>query len=202
MQFLADVLMRCPECRGTRYRAETLEVTYRGKNIAEVLEISAREAFAFFKNRPKVQARLRPLLDVGLEYLRLGQPANTLSGGESQRLKLAAHLASTSSALMRTASSPRTLFLLDEPTSGLHPLDIIKLLACLHALVDLGHSVLVVEHSPEIMASADWILDLGPEAGENGGRIVATGTPEEVARTQTATGCVLASWFESRQTLS
>ncbi|HEU5117481.1 MAG TPA: excinuclease ABC subunit UvrA, partial [Isosphaeraceae bacterium] len=157
MQFLADVMMRCPECRGTRYRAETLEVTYRGKNIAEVLELSAREAFAFFKSRPRVQARLRPLLDVGLDYLRLGQPADTLSGGESQRLKLASHLASTSSALMKAARSPRTLFLLDEPTSGLHPVDIIKLLECLHALVDLGHSVLVVEHSPEVMASADWI---------------------------------------------
>jgi excinuclease ABC subunit A len=198
MQFLADVTMRCPECRGTRYRAETREVTYRGKNIAEVLELSAREAFAFFKNRPRVQTRLRPLLDVGLDYLRLGQPADTLSGGESQRLKLASHLAGTSSAAMRAAKSPKTLFLLDEPTSGLHPLDVIKLLECLHALVDLGHSVLVVEHSPEIMASADWILDVGPEAGENGGRIVAVGTPEDVARAPTATGRVLASWFQQR----
>jgi excinuclease ABC subunit A len=193
MQFLADVMIRCPECRGARFRAETLEVAYRGKNIAEVLELTAREAFAFFKHRPKVQARLRPLLDVGLDYLRLGQPANTLSGGEAQRLKLASHLASTPGAITRAAAGPHTLFILDEPTTGLHPADVVKLIDCLNALADLGHSLVVVEHSPEIMAAADWIIDLGPEAGDAGGRVVATGTPEDVARSGTLTGLVLKS---------
>ncbi len=191
MQFLADVMMRCPECHGTRYRPETLEVTYRGKSIAEVLELTAREAFAFFKHRPKVQARLRPLLDVGLDYLRLGQPANTLSGGEAQRLKLASRLATSPGAITRAASGPSTLFILDEPTTGLHPADVARLIDCLNALADLGHSVVVVEHSRDLMAAADWIIDLGPEAGANGGRVVAEGTPEEVARSGTETGRVL-----------
>src|SRR3954447_24809336 len=119
MQFLADVLIRCPECRGRRYRPEVLEVTYRGKTIAEVLDLTVREAFAFFRHRPKVQTRLRPLLDVGLDYLRLGQPASTLSGGEAQRLKLASHLPSTPGAITRAAGRSHTLFLLDEPTTGL-----------------------------------------------------------------------------------
>ena len=141
MQFLPDVMMRCPECRGTRYRPETLEITYRGRNIAEVLDLTAREAFVFFRHRPKVQARLRPLLDVGLDYLRLGQPASTLSGGEAQRLKLASYLATSPAALTRTASRSRTLFLLDEPTTGLHPADTLKLLDALNSLLDLGHSL-------------------------------------------------------------
>jgi excinuclease ABC subunit A len=193
MQFLADVMIRCPECRGTRYRPETLEVSYRGKNIAEVLDLTAREAFSHFRHRPKVQARLRPLLDVGLDYLRLGQPASTLSGGEAQRLKLAAHLATSPAAVTRAAGGPKTLFLLDEPTTGLHPADVAKLLDCLDALADLGHSLVVVEHSPEVMARADWIIDLGPEAGAGGGRVVAQGAPEDVARADTHTGRVLAA---------
>ncbi|MBX6313349.1 MAG: AAA family ATPase, partial [Isosphaeraceae bacterium] len=198
MQFLADVLIRCPECRGRRYRPETLEVTYRGKNIAEVLDLTIREAFSFFRHRPKVQARLRPLIDVGLDYLRLGQPASTLSGGESQRLKLAGYLATSPGAITRAAGQSPTLFLLDEPTTGLHPADTAKLLDALDALVDLGHSLIVVEHSPEVMARADWILDLGPEAGAAGGRLVAQGTPEEVARTETHTGRVLAGLLVPR----
>jgi excinuclease ABC subunit A len=193
MQFLADVLIRCPECRGRRYRPEVLEVTYRGKSIAEVLDLTVREAFSFFRHRPKAQAKLRPLLDVGLDYLRLGQPASTLSGGEAQRLKLAGFLATSPAAATRQASGPKTVFLLDEPTTGLHPADTAKLLDCLHALADLGHSLIVVEHSPEVMRAADWIIDLGPEAGAEGGRIVAQGTPEEVARSGTHTGRVLAA---------
>jgi excinuclease ABC subunit A len=193
MQFLSDVLVRCPECRGTRYRPEVLEVTYRGKTIAEVLDLTAREAFGFFRHRPKVQARLRPLIDVGLDYLRLGQPASTLSGGEAQRLKLASFLATSPTSAMRQAERPKTLFLLDEPTTGLHPADTLKLIDCLNSLVDLGHSLIVVEHSPEIMLCADWLLDLGPDAGEAGGRVVAQGPPEEVARSGTHTGRVLAA---------
>lgn len=195
MQFLSDVTMRCTECRGRRFRADTLDVTYRGKNIAEVLDLTAREAFGFFRNRPKIQLRLRPLLEVGLDYLRLGQPANTLSGGESQRLKLASHLASAAADV--TAKS-RCAFILDEPTTGLHPADIVRLVDCLNALVDRGHSVIVVEHSPEIMVAADWIIDLGPDAGGDGGRIVAQGTPEDVARAETHTGRLLAEWLARR----
>ncbi len=193
MQFLADVTVRCPECKGSRYRPEVLEITYQGKSIAEALELTAREAFSFFRHRPKVQARLRPLLDVGLEYLRLGQPASTLSGGEAQRLKLASFLSSSPGAITRAASGPKTLFILDEPTTGLHPIDTLKLLEALNSLVDLGHSLLIVEHSLEVMLSADWLIDLGPEAGEAGGLIVAEGTPEKVAKSKTATGLVLAA---------
>ncbi len=192
MQFLADVIIKCPECKGTRYRPEVLEITYRGKSIADVLDLTAREAFGFFKNRPKVQARLRPLIDVGLDYLRLGQPASTLSGGEAQRLKLADFLASSPAAIQRASQGPRTLFLLDEPTTGLHPADTLRLLDALTSLLDLGHTVLVIEHAPELLAAADWIIDLGPEAGEGGGRVVATGTPEDVARSGSHTGRVLA----------
>jgi excinuclease ABC subunit A len=192
MQFLPDVLVRCPECRGTRFGAETLQITYRGRNIAEVLELTAREAFSFFRHRPKVQARLRPLLDVGLDYLRLGQPASTLSGGEAQRLKLARHLPTSAGAITRAAGKSHTLFLFDEPTSGLHPADTLKLLDALTSLLVLGHSLIVIEHSPDVMICADWIIDLGPGAGDEGGRVIATGTPEEVAKAQTPTGRVLA----------
>jgi excinuclease ABC subunit A len=192
MQFLADVTIRCPECKGTRYRPETLEVTYRGKNIAEVLDLTAREAFGFFRHKPKVQSRLRPLLDVGLEYLRLGQPAPSLSGGEAQRLKLAASLASTPGAITRAAAKGKTLYLFDEPTTGLHPLDVETLLRCFHSLADQGHSVLIVEHDPQVMRAADWIIDLGPGAGSDGGRIVSEGTPEDVSKSDGATGRVLA----------
>jgi excinuclease ABC subunit A len=195
MQFLADVRMRCPECQGTRYRPEVLEVKYAGKTIAEVLDLTVREAFGFFRNKPKVQARLRPLMDVGLEYLRLGQSASTLSGGEAQRLKLAGFLSSSPAALTRAAKGPKTLFLLDEPTTGLHPQDVAKLLETLTRLLDLGHSLILVEHSPDILRAADWIIDLGPEAGAEGGSIVAEGTPEDVARTETHTGKALESWF-------
>jgi excinuclease ABC subunit A len=192
MQFLPDVLVRCPECQGTRYRPEVLELTYRGKNIAEVLDLTAREALSFFRNRPKVQARLRSMLDIGLDYLRLGQPLSTLSGGEAQRLKLAGFLSRSLAALKRPGAPPHTIFLLDEPAAGLHPVDVVKLIEALGSLVERGHSMIVIEHSPEVMVSADWIIDLGPGGGDEGGRLSAEGTPEDVAKSQSPTGEVLA----------
>jgi excinuclease ABC subunit A len=175
MQFLADVYMRCPQCNGARYRDEILDVIYRGRNIADVLEMTVREAFTFFRGQPRVQARLKKLIDVGLDYVRLGQPANTLSGGEAQRLKLAGY--------MSTAKRGRCLFILDEPTTGLHFSDVVQLLDCFDALLAVGHSLLVVEHNLQIMKAADYIIDLGPGAADEGGQVVAKGTPEEVART-------------------
>jgi excinuclease ABC subunit A len=198
MQFLPDVLVRCPDCRGTRYRPEVLEVTYRGRNIAEVLDLTAREAFAFFRHRPKIQARLRPLLDIGLDYLKLGQPASTLSGGEAQRLKLASVMGRSLASLRRAVHAPHTLFLLDEPTAGLHPVDILKLLEALNSLVDRGHSTVVITHNASVMLFADWIIDLGPGSGDEGGRVVAEGTPETVARSSTPTGEVLARALRDR----
>jgi excinuclease ABC subunit A len=192
MQFLPDVMVRCPECLGTRYRPEILEVTYRGRTIAEVLELTAREAFVFFRHRPKIQSRLRPMLELGLDYLRLGQPVSTLSGGEAQRLKLAGFLARTQAALYRPGATAHTIFLLDLPTSGLHPVDIIKLLEVQSALVERGHSLIVIEHSPEVMVRADWIVDLGPGAGDLGGQVVAEGTPEDLSRSKSPTGQVIA----------
>ncbi len=193
MQFLPDVAVRCPECRGTRYRPEILEITYRGRNIAEVLDLTAREAFIFFRHRRKIQARIHPLLDIGLDYLKLGQPASTLSGGEAQRLKLASFLGSSTAALNRAGNVAQTLFILDEPTAGLHPFDMLRLIDALNALVDRGHSVIVIEHSPEVMICADWIIDLGPGAGAEGGQIVAAGTPEDVGRSGSLTGAVIAN---------
>jgi len=173
MQFLPDVTMSCPDCHGTRFRREILSVKYRGKSIAEVLDMTTGEAFSFFRGKRKLQKQLKYLRDVGLDYLPLGQPANTLSGGESQRLKLAAHLS--------TGSKSRTLFLLDEPTTGLHAADVVKLLDCLFALLDAGHSLIVVEHNLDVIRAADHLIDLGPEAGDRGGEVAATGTPDEVA---------------------
>ncbi len=185
MQFLADVYMRCTQCDGTRYRKEILEVTYRGRNIAEVLEMTVREAFTFFRGRPKVQARLKRLIDVGLDYVRLGQPANTLSGGEAQRLKLGAY--------MSTAKRGRCLFILDEPTTGLHFSDVVQLLDCFDALLSVGHSLIVIEHNLQVMKAADYVIDLGPGAADEGGRIIAEGTPEKVSRSpQSVTGRFLA----------
>jgi excinuclease ABC subunit A len=175
MQFLADVYMRCSQCNGARYRDEILDVTYRGRNIADVLEMTVREAFTFFRGQPRVQARLKKLIDVGLDYVRLGQPANTLSGGEAQRLKLAGY--------MSAAKRGRCLFILDEPTTGLHFSDVVQLLDCFDALLAVGHSLLVVEHNLQIMKAADYIIDLGPGAADEGGQVVAKGTPEQVART-------------------
>lgn len=174
MQFLADVYMTCPVCHGQRYRGEILSVQYRGRNIAEVLEMTVREAFSFFRGQTKVQARLKRLMDVGLDYLRLGQGANTLSAGEAQRLKLAAY--------MSEATRNRTLFILDEPTTGLHFSDVVQLLDCFETLLDVGHSLIVVEHNLQLIKAADYLIDLGPGAAEAGGQVVACGTPEKVAR--------------------
>jgi excinuclease ABC subunit A len=188
MQFMADVYMKCPECHGQRYGRKVLEVKYRGRNIAEVLNMTAREAFTFFRGQRKVQAKLKFLLDVGLDYVRLGQPATTLSGGEAQRLKLAAHLAAK--------RHGRTLFVLDEPTTGLHFSDIVQLVDCFDALIEVGHSLVVVEHNLQLMKAADWIIDLGPGAAEDGGRVIVTGTPEEVAECEeSVTGRILKREF-------
>jgi excinuclease ABC subunit A len=188
MQFMADVYMRCPQCGGRRYQTRVLEVKYRGRDIAEVLHMTVREAFNFFRGQRKVQAKLKLLLDVGLDYLRLGQPATTLSGGEAQRLKLAAHLA--------TKRRGRALFVLDEPTTGLHFSDIVQLIDCFDALLEVGHSLVVVEHNLQLMKAADWIIDLGPGAADDGGRVVVAGTPEEIAACeQSVTGRILASEF-------
>jgi excinuclease ABC subunit A len=174
MQFLPDVFMKCSQCGGKRYRREILDVTYRGRSIADVLDMTVREAFSFFRGQVKVQKRLKQLIDVGLDYLRLGQPSNTFSSGEAQRLKLAAY--------MSRATRSRTLFLLDEPTTGLHFADTVKLLDCFDALLAVGHSLVVVEHNLQMMKAADWIIDLGPGAAEDGGAVVVQGTPEAVAQ--------------------
>ncbi len=172
MHFLPDVWVECEVCRGRRYNPETLAVTYHGQSIADVLEMSCGRALKLFENIPKIRRILQTLCDVGLDYLRLGQPAHTLSGGEAQRVKLAAELA--------RPDTGRTLYLLDEPTTGLHFEDLSKLLDVLHRLVDLGNTVVVIEHNLDVIKTADWIIDMGPEAGEGGGYVVAVGTPEDV----------------------
>jgi excinuclease ABC subunit A len=185
MRFLADVELVCEECRGTRYKSSVLDVRYRDKNIHDVLEMTTREALAFFASNPKVVARLRVLEEVGLGYLRLGQSGTTLSGGEAQRLKLAAHLTRQENAGI--------LYIFDEPTTGLHFDDIQKLLTAFRKLIEGGASVLIIEHNLDVIKSADWMIDLGPEGGDAGGRVVAVGTPEQVARnSQSHTGKYLA----------
>ncbi|REK53533.1 MAG: excinuclease ABC subunit UvrA [Thermobacillus sp.] len=172
MHFLPDVYVPCEVCKGKRYNRETLEVKYKGKNIADVLEMTVEDAVEFFRNIPKIHRRLQTLLDVGLGYLKLGQPATTLSGGEAQRVKLASEL--------YRRSNGRTLYILDEPTTGLHVDDISRLLQVLHRLVDAGDTVLVIEHNLDVIKTADYIIDLGPEGGSGGGTIIAVGTPEDV----------------------
>ena len=174
MHFLPDVYVPCETCHGKRYNRETLEVRFKGKNIADVLEMSIEEALEFFAKIPKIARRLQTLHDVGLDYVKLGQPATTLSGGEAQRVKL-------SSELSKVATG-RTLYILDEPTTGLHFADIEKLLEVLQRLVDSGNTVLVIEHNLDVIKQADWLIDLGPEGGEEGGEVLAVGTPEDVAR--------------------
>ena len=180
MDFLADVWVTCPVCEGHRFNRETLQIRYKGKSIAQVLEMDVQEALQHFENIPAIHHKLQTLHDVGLDYMKLGQPSPTLSGGEAQRVKLARELVKK--------STGRTLYLLDEPTTGLHFADIQLLLKVLHAFVDAGNTVLVVEHNTEVIKTADWIIDLGPEGGEAGGRIVAAGTPEDVAERRAASG--------------
>src|ERR671914_17113 len=176
MHFLPDVYVPCETCGGKRYNRETLEVRFKGKNISEVLEMSVEEALGFFTKIPKIRRRLQTLHDVGLEYIKLGQPATTLSGGEAQRVKLAKELSKV--------ATGRTLYILDEPTTGLHFADIEKLLDVLQRLVDSGNTVLVIEHNLDVIKQADWVVDLGPEGGEAGGEVIATGRPEEVAEVE------------------
>ncbi|MEN9265372.1 MAG: ATP-binding cassette domain-containing protein, partial [Thermostichales cyanobacterium BF4_bins_65] len=173
MNFLPDVYVTCDVCHGTRYSRETLQVKYKGKNIAEVLEMTVGEALAFFQGLPPAAKILQTLADVGLDYIKLGQSAPTLSGGEAQRVKLAAELS--------RRSTGKTLYLLDEPSTGLSFYDVHKLLDVLQRLVDSGNTVLVIEHNLDVIRCADWIIDLGPEGGSRGGEIVAVGTPEQVA---------------------
>lgn len=191
MRFMADVFMRCAECQGSRYRREVLEVRYRNCSIAEVLKLSVREAFAFFRGHRKIQSRLKCLLDVGLDYLQLGQPANTLSGGEAQRLKLANYISAD--------RRGRTLFVLDEPTTGLHFSDVLKLIDCFDSLLSMGHSLVVVDHNRLLVKSADHIIDLGPGAADAGGEVVAVGTLEEIAKNpRSATGKFFSGDFNWR----
>ena len=180
MHFLPDVMVECDACHGARYNEQTLEVLYKGKNIAEVLDMSVGEAMEFFKAIPAIAAKLKTLMDVGLDYIKLGQNATTLSGGEAQRIKLAKELS--------RKDTGRTLYILDEPTTGLHFADVDRLTGVLHHLVDLGNSVIVIEHNLDMVKNADYILDMGPEGGNKGGRIVAVGTPEELAATYRETG--------------
>jgi excinuclease ABC subunit A len=178
MQFLADVFVPCDQCDGKRFKPQVLEVRYRGRSIHQVLDLTVREALTFFSSSPKVLRRLQVLDEIGLGYLRLGQPATTLSGGEAQRIKIAAHLSSH--------GGERLLYILDEPTTGLHFDDIAKLLTAFRKLLEAGHSLLVIEHNLDVIKTADYVIDLGPEGGEDGGSVVATGTPEQIAQHETS----------------
>lgn len=177
MQFMADIELECEVCKGTRFKNEILEVRFDEKNISDILHMTVDEALAFFKdnNEEKIVTKLRPLQEVGLGYLQLGQSSSTLSGGEAQRVKLA-------SFLVKGVTTDKTLFIFDEPSTGLHFHDIQKLLKSLQALIDLGHSVIVIEHQPDIIKCADYIIDIGPEAGKHGGEVVFTGTPEDLTK--------------------
>ena len=189
MHFLPDVYVNCDDCDGSRYNRETLEIRYRGKSIADVLNMPVDEALTFFERQPAILRHIQSLADVGLGYVRLGQPAPTLSGGEAQRVKLATELA--------RRPTGHTLYVLDEPTTGLHFEDVNRLLDVLHRLVETGNTVLVIEHNLDVIKTADWIVDMGPEGGRRGGTVVATGTPEQVAKSKSATGVVLKSVLAS-----
>ena len=185
MHFLPDVYVECEECNGRRYNKQALEIHYRGKNIADVLEMTAEEAMNFFANIPVIHDKLKVLYEVGLGYLHLGQSATTLSGGEAQRIKLATELS--------RRSTGKTLYILDEPTTGLHFDDIKRLLHVLNELVDRGNTVLVIEHNLDVIKSADWIIDLGPEGGDEGGELVAEGTPKDVVKVK---GSYTGQWLK------
>ena len=176
MHFLPDVYVQCDECSGKRYNRETLEVKYKGKSISDILEMTVAESMEFFKPIPSIRSKLETLQNVGLGYIHLGQAATTLSGGEAQRIKLSKELSKR--------STGKTLYILDEPTTGLHQHDVKKLLAVLDKLVDHGNTIVVIEHNLDVIKTADWIIDLGPEGGEKGGKIIASGTPEEVSNTK------------------
>jgi excinuclease ABC subunit A len=173
MHFLPDVYVACEVCKGKRYNRETLEIHYKGKNVAEILEMTVDEALEFFSAVPSIRNKLQTLQDVGMGYIHLGQPATTLSGGEAQRVKLATELSKR--------ATGRILYILDEPTTGLHFDDIAKLLAAFRKLIEAGHTLVVIEHNLDVIKTADWVIDLGPEGGDKGGELIAAGTPEEVA---------------------
>ena len=191
MHFLPDVYVTCDVCKGKRYNRETLEILFRGKSIADVLDMTVEEAAEFFKAVPSVRDKMETLARVGLTYIKVGQQATTLSGGEAQRIKLAKELS-------RRATG-RTLYILDEPTTGLHFHDVAKLLEVLHELVDAGNTVAVIEHNLEVIKTSDWVIDLGPEGGDGGGRIIAEGTPEQIAKVKESyTGQFLAELLVRR----
>ena len=174
MNFLPDVYVECEICKGKRYNRETLEVHYKGKNVSDVLNMSVEEAYEFFENIPGLKRKLETLMEVGMDYIKLGQPATTLSGGEAQRIKLASELSKI--------SRGKTIYILDEPTTGLHFEDIRKLLIVLNKLVEKGNTVVVIEHNLDVVKSADYIIDIGPEGGFRGGKVIATGTPEDIVK--------------------
>jgi excinuclease ABC subunit A len=176
MHFLPDVYVPCEVCHGKRYNREALEIHYKGKDISDILSMTCDQALEFFENIPAIARKLQTLVDVGVGYISLGQSATTLSGGEAQRIKL-------STELSRRATG-KTLYILDEPTTGLHMADVDKLLHMLHALVDAGNSMIVIEHNLDVVKNADWIIDMGPEGGSGGGLVVAEGTPEQVAKVE------------------
>jgi excinuclease ABC subunit A len=192
MHFLPDVYVPCDVCKGQRYNRETLEIRYRGKNIHEILEMTVEDALRFFQNVPAVASKLQTLTDVGLSYVRLGQNATTLSGGEAQRVKLSRELAKR--------ATGRTLYILDEPTTGLHFYDVAQLLDVLHRLRDEGNTIVIIEHNLDVIKTADWLIDLGPEGGEGGGEIIAAGTPEQIAANkQSHTGAFLKPLLEKQK---
>ena len=189
MHFLPDVYVPCEVCKGKRYNKETLEVKYKGKSISDILEMTVEEALEFFANVPKIKQKIQTLYDVGLGYIKLGQPSTTLSGGEAQRIKLATELSKR--------PTGKTLYILDEPTTGLHIADVHKLVDILQRLVDTGNSIVVIEHNLDLIKTADYIIDLGPEGGDNGGEIVATGTPEQIIKNDRSyTGKFLKKYLE------
>ncbi len=191
MHFLSDIYVPCEVCHGMRYNRETLQVTYKGKNIHDVLEMTVDEATKFFENVPQIYNKIKTLADVGLGYIKLGQPATTLSGGEAQRVKLATELSKR--------STGKTIYILDEPTTGLHTHDVKKLVSILNRFVDKGNTVLVIEHNLDVIKVADHIIDLGPFGGDKGGEIVASGTPEEIAEVkESLTGKFLKKKLEQK----
>jgi excinuclease ABC subunit A len=175
MQFLADVHLICDSCKGKRFKDEVLEVTYQTKNVSDILDMSVDEAIEFFKQEKKIAAAIQPLADVGLGYIKLGQSSDTISGGEAQRVKLASFLG-------RGASKEKMLFIFDEPTTGLHAHDISKLLMSFNALIEKGHSIIIIEHNIDVIKSADWVIDLGPEGGSGGGTLLYSGVPEGLSK--------------------
>ena len=178
MHFLSDIYVPCEVCKGKRYNKETLQVKYKGKTISDVLDMTVEEALEFFKNQPRIKNKIQALYDVGLGYIKLGQPSTTLSGGEAQRVKLATELSKK--------ATGKTLYILDEPTTGLHIADVHKLVDILQRLVDTGNTIIVIEHNLDLIKTADYIIDLGPEGGENGGEVIATGTPEEIIKNKSS----------------